>query len=632
MEIVTVAPLVHLPGKEELSYFTDKDIEVGSVVSVEIRSKSAPALVLKKETVSDVKSRIKTSSFGLKKINSILSQKLYSNSTLEAARETANFYNAPIGAILKSVTPKTVLENPSLSEECGDEISQSEMRPESSVLQASLKDRLVFYKQNIRGSLAKGDTILICTPTQRDAEYISEHLKKGIEHLTFTFHGGMSPKKIKEEWKRLSGKSPKLIISTGSFLSMPCGAINTLILEREASESYYVNKRPHFDITFFARVLARKKGAKFISADTVLSVRSFKECQEDERTETTPLQKRYTVGSRVSVTDMATLKDKEKNNKFYPLLSSQLLEILRERPSEHSFIYTARRGLSPITTCGDCGAIFSCSRCFSPLVLHGKTKKERVFVCHQCNKSEKTKDSCPECGSWKLTQLGVGSEKVAEFLSEAVPERKVVRLDSDNAKAKKKEESIWRDFKDTKGSILVGTEMALNRIRTGDVEIGTSAVASADSLLTYPNYSAGEKIFRNLLEIALITEKDTLIQTRVPQHRILADLRSKKVLNFLRQEMDIRQKLFYPPFSVLVIVTFSGNKNTLERKENGLADKFASYEPVFFRSISEKKRGQVVKKMLIRIKSEDWPEKTILNHLKYLPLEYKVSVNPPVIV
>ncbi|MGM0482892.1 MAG: hypothetical protein ACQEP6_03485 [Patescibacteria group bacterium] len=632
MEIVTVAPLVHSPGKEELSYFTDKDIEVGSVVSVEIRSKSAPALVLKKETVSDVKSRIKTSSFGLKKINSILSQKLYSNSTLEAARETAYFYSVPIGAILKSVTPKAILENPSLTEGCVDEISYSEMKPESSVLQASLNDRLVFYKQNIRGSLAKGDTILICTPTQRDVEYISEHLRKGIEHLTFTFHGGMTAKNIREEWNRVSTLSPKLIVCTGLFLSLPCGVINTLILEREASESYYMNKRPYFDISFLAKALARKKGAKFISADTVLSAKSFNECQEDERTEISPLQKRYTVGSKVSVIDMTTLKDKEKNNKFFPLLSSRLLERLKERPSEHSFIYTARRGLSPITTCSDCGAIFSCSRCSSPLVLHGKTKGERIFICHQCNKSERTKDSCPECGSWKLTQLGVGSEKVAEFLTKAIPERRVVRMDSDNAKAKRKEESIWRDFRDTKGSILVGTEMALNRIRAGDMEIGTSAVASADSLLTYPNYLAGEKIFRNLLEITLMTKGDTLIQTRVPQHRILTDLKNKKVLNFLRQEMDIRRKLFYPPFSVLVVVTFSGNKNTLERKENSLAEKFVSYDPVFFHSISEKKRGQIVKKMLVRVKSEDWPDKTILEYLKYLPLEYKVAINPPVIV
>lgn len=630
MEIVTVTPLTNNVGREELSYFTDRDISEGSLVSVSIRNRLSPALVIKKEPVSKVKTRIKSSSFGLKKINSILTPKFYSKDIIEAARETADFYATSLGSVLKAVTPKAVLDE-ALKEMAVETDTLSEMKPETSLLQLSLNDRLTFYKQHIRESLARGKIIFICVPTRRDAEYISNYLKKGIEHLTFTLHGDMTVKSTRDAWEAISNRNPKLIVSTGLFLSAPCGPINTLILEREASETYYTTKRPHFNISFFARTLARKSGAKLISADSILSIESFKDYSEGDLTEIFPLQKRYADGSKVSIVDMANLENKEKKSKLFPYLSFSALQKIYERESEHAFVYTARRGLSPTTTCSDCGFTFSCSRCSSPLVLHGKDKI-RSFICHSCNSSKEPKDVCPGCGSWRLTQLGIGSEKIADLMEKALPDRKIVRMDSDNASTRKKEDVLWESFKDKKGSILVGTELALNRIRTDSLEIGTVLVASIDSLLTYPNYSASEKAFRNLIEMTLIAKRETIIQTRLPNQRLLSDLKNKKVINFLREEADIREKLSYPPFSVLITVTYSGDHNGLSRKESLLNERFTSENPVFFRSISERKRGQIVKKMLIRVENGEWPREDLLERLKSLPLEYKVAVNPPVIV
>ena len=630
MEIVTVTPLTHTVGKDELSYFTDRNISEGSLVSVNIRNRLSPALVIRKESVSNAKTRIKSSSYGLKKIDSVLTPRFYSKDIFEAARETADFYATSLGSVLKAVTPKAVLDE-SLKEIAIEIDAPSEMKPEASVLQLSLDDRLTFYKQHIRESLARGKITFICVPTRRDAEYISDHLKKGIEHLTFTLHGDMTTKATLDAWKAVSNREPKLIVSTGLFLSVPCGSIDTLILEREASENYYTRKRPHFSIAFFARALARRSGAKLITGDSVLSIKSFKEYNEGSLSEIFPLQKRYTEGSSVSVVDMTDLESKERKSKLFPFLSFSALQKIYERENEHAFVYTARRGLSPTTTCGDCGFTFSCQKCSSPLVLHGK-ERNRSFMCHVCNYSKEPRDTCPECGSWKLTQLGIGSEKIADLMEKALPDRKIVRMDSDNASTRKKEDALWKSLSEAEGSILVGTELALNRIRSGDLEVGTVLVASMDSLLTYPNYSANEKAFRNLIEMTLISKRETIIQTRIPEQRLLSNIKSKKVIDFLREEVDIREQLSYPPFSVLITVTYSGNQDALGRKERLLNERFATETPVFFRSISEKRRGQIVKKMLIRLENGDWHDKDLLERLKSLSLEYKVAVNPPVIV
>ena len=628
MDLVTVTPLAQITAKEELSYFTDKKIKVGSIVSVDIRNKEVPALVLKKEPVKEVKSRIKTSSYGFKKINSVLVDHFYSENLIEAAKETSKFYSAPMGGILKAVTPRSILESP-IKTKKDKKPKGSEMKPETSVLQVSRDERVLFYKQHIRGVLARGKSVFICTPTKKDAEFLSKNLKKGIEHATFTFHGSMSDKDTVKHWRSSLKKDPKLVISTGLFLSLFNNSFESLILERESSDSYYSAKRPFFDMTFLARNLAKKTGAKFIAADTVLSVKTYKGYKEGHLTEAAPIQKKYRKGSQVSIVDMTMVSEKE--NPFMPFLCSLSLKKISTGLVKRSFVYTARRGLSPTTTCKDCGFTFSCSKCSAPLVLHQKNEK-RLFICHACANSEIPKDLCLKCGSWRLVQLGVGSENIAEILQKAFPERNVIRMDSDSASSATKEEKLWQTFKKDSRSILVGTDMALNAIRSDNIEIGNVVVASIDSLLTYPNYSAGERVFRTLTELSLIAQENTVIQTRVSGQRLLTHIKNKENMGFFEDELEIRKKLLYPPFSIPITVTFSAKGFKIKEKKEYLKEKFRFFEPRFIPSISERKRGLSTKKMLVRVPVNVWPNRKLMDDLKSLSPEYKVAVDPPTII
>ena len=630
MNLVNVTPLAQTTVKEELSYFTDRNLSEGAVVLVSIRNREVPALVVGKESVVNVKTRIKSSSYGLKKVSKVLTKKLYSADVIEAAKETSEFYAVSLGGVLKSATPKSVLENiPNISKK--NKVTVNEMKSETSVLQLSRKERITFYKQYIRGTLARGKSIFICVPTKKEVEYLSEHLKKGIEHATLALHGGISAKASRQAWCDISNKEPKLIVSTGLFLSAINDSVETLILEREASDSYYSNKRPFFSLGYLAESLAKKSGIKFIAADSVLSVERYKKYADDKFTESAPIQKGYRDGADVSVIDMTEIMETEKKNKFLPLLSLSLLKEIAKSQKKHSFVFTARRGLSPTTTCSDCGFTFFCPECHSPLVLHEK-KRKRIFICHTCGLSKEPQDECPKCGSWKLTQLGVGSERITNLLKKAFPNREVLRIDSDTANTVKKENDIWTKFKESTGSILVGTEMAINKILSDSVEIHTVGVASIDSLLTYPNYSSGEKVFRTLTELMLVAQSKLIIQTRAPEQKLLFYLKEKKLITFFQEELYLREKLFYPPFSIPVTVTFSAPKFKINEKESKLEEIFSSFSPIFFPSISERRRGLVVRKMLIRFQEGHWPDKEAVFYLKSLSPEYKVAVHPPTIV
>ncbi|MFP4022429.1 MAG: hypothetical protein ACLFTS_01095 [Candidatus Paceibacterota bacterium] len=630
MQVVTVTPLAYTTIQDELTYFSETEIKEGAVVSVFIRKKEVPALVIRTEPLMEVKSRIKSSPFGLKKINSVITEKLYSKTVLKAAEKTAEYYVSPLGSILKGITPKAVLEDPLETKEVKKQ-NERKMKPEAIALQVSQEERITFYKQQIRGDLARGKMIFILVPTKRDAEYFCEKLKKGIEHTTYLLHGNMTKKETLRLWKELSSDGPKLMISTGIFLSAVGDHLDTLIIEHEASDLYYSNKRPHFDLRFFTRKLARLTGAKLITSDTVLSTETYNSYENERYNESIPLQKRYRGGAPISIIDMTDIKEKEKTNKFLPYLSFSAQNSISENQNGKSFIYTARRGLSPTTTCGDCGFTFDCVKCQAPLVLHGK-EKERRFLCHSCGRSEAPADLCPNCKSWKINQLGIGSQKIEEVAQKIFPDREIFRIDSDTAKTEKKEKEILQKFEMSKGGILVGTEMVFNILRSRDLDIDNVLVASMDSLLTYPNYSSGERIFRIIMELSLIVKENLIIQTRMPNQRLISHIKEKKVAKFFEEELEVRESLSYPPFSIPIIITFFGNREKIKEKEKKLEEIFRLYNPLFFPSVSEKKRGQLVKKMLIKYPATSWPDEKMKDRLKSLPPEYKVSVDPPTLV
>ena len=71
MKIVTVIPFRKGLWKENLTYFSIKDIPNGSIVTISLRNKNMLGLVVFTEDVTDAKRNIKDMDFNLKKILSI---------------------------------------------------------------------------------------------------------------------------------------------------------------------------------------------------------------------------------------------------------------------------------------------------------------------------------------------------------------------------------------------------------------------------------------------------------------------------------------------------------------------------------------------------------------------------------
>lgn len=636
MNIVHVIPLSRGVFKEELTYFTSKNLLPGTLVSVPVRSRNIPALVVRLEPAADAKSKLRSSTFPIRKIEETGTTILFSPEFIEAATQTARHFAATPGEVIQALTPKTILTE--YAKEAAETKKTARnnarehktvLKPEHFVFQADDEERASTYKSLIREEFARGSSVFFCLPTIQDIERTVSSLERGIKEYTYVLHSKLSKKKMLDTWKAaLADKHPVLIVATGSFLSFPRDDVRTLILDREHAQSYKTMNRPYIDIRVFAEKLADKRNLKLILGDTFLRPETIWRHEQGELIEFAPLKFRALSTAEHMLVDMRAYR-KEGAKAQFRVISDELEQLITDTKKENAqlFVLAARKGLSSITVCNDCGSIVICDQCAAPLVLHtDKTRPEgTVFVCHKCGVRTSSERVCSHCNSWRLTDLGVGVEKVYKAIKESHPEMNVFLLDSESANTAKKAQTIADEFFNTPGSVLVGTEMALAYL---DHPLTNSAVASIDSLFTIPDLHINEKIFNILMRLYTTTQKTLLIQTRDPEQPVFQDALQGNLLEFYRAEIAARKQFAYPPFSTCIKLTIQGRKPAVQKELGRVSELLADYDHVRYPSFTEELRGAYRENLLIRLPRGKWVDEHLLKILKALPPAYMIKVDP----
>ena len=179
-----------------------------------------------------------------------------------------------------------------------------------------------------------------------------------------------------------------LIIATGRWLFIPRDDMGTIIIDKENSNGWKTLSRPFIDLRYFAETLASKKNSRLIIGDTFLRTETLYRYKKGEISEFENVKWRLLSEVQTFIID---LKKNTKKEKEFKAVSNELHNLIKETIEKGSrmFIFAARKGLSPITICRDCGEQVKCSNCESPVVLYKirSTKdgtSNGAFKCHHC--------------------------------------------------------------------------------------------------------------------------------------------------------------------------------------------------------------------------------------------------------
>lgn len=621
MFIIECLPFSKGLNKESLSYFGPEYLEAGSLIKVTIRGKSVPALVIESRSVAEAKSEIKSADFRLKKISAFTSKPFLQKEFLQAAAKTADYFATTLGNVLPHLIPSYILENPNLlhiSKAAAGAISK--IKNDIYISQAPDDERFIHYRSLIREEFAKKKSIFLCLPQNEDVKQAKENLERGIESYVCAFHRDMTKKDLKEALEKIRTMThPILIVATAKWLFLTRNDLGTIITDKENSDGWKTLSRPFLDLRFFADALAKKRNVHLIIGDSFLRSETLYKYKQDEAMEFENIKWRLPKEAEVAITDLKKFKE-------FKTLSPELLGLIKKTIENESrmFIFAARKGLSPITICRDCGEQVKCNNCLAPMVLY-KTRNGGAFKCHQCGETRDAAEVCQYCKSWKLAAFGSGIDRVADEIRKNFPELKLFEMHKDIAPTGTKAIKIIEDFYENRGSILIGTEMAFSYLYK---KVANSAIASFDSLFSIPDFRIREKIFRLILQTRNIAKENFLIQTRNPSDSTVEFAINGNLLEFYRKEIEDRQVLSYPPFGIFIKIITRGTKIFVARESEKLKELLKEFNPAIFNSIHEKKGEQSAINTVIKLPIENWPNEALLSILKSLPSNFEIKIDP----
>ena len=190
-------------------------------------------------------------------------------------------------------------------------------------------------------------------------------------------------------------------------------------------------------------------------------------------------------------------------------------------------------------------------------------KFKNVLKCHYCGYTARLPDACPACGAKQLVLKGFGTEKIEDELKIYLPDAKIGRMDLETVRGKNAHAKLINDFEEGRLDILVGTQMVTKGL---DFEkVGVVGVLSADQLLQFPDFRAGERAFQLMLQVSgragrKHKQGKVIIQAFNTTSPVIREVLANDYAGFFTREMMERQQFKYPPYYRLIRITLKHKK------------------------------------------------------------------------
>jgi primosomal protein N' (replication factor Y) len=368
-------------------------------------------------------------------------------------------------------------------------------------------------------------------------------------------HSRLSIGEKYDEWRKVRRKEVSVVVGARSAIFAPFENLGVIIIDEEHTDSYKQDSEPRYHAKDVALMRAEYYDIPLILGSATPSVDSYYAAMKGEYT----LLK---MNNRANKTTLPDVYIEDMRQEFQggnrTIFSRRLHELIRDRldKKEQIILLLNRRGHSTFVMCRTCGETVMCPNCDISLTYHEKGDK---LKCHYCGHEEWSPAVCPSCGSPHIRYMGIGTEKVEEYVKATYPEARVIRMDADTTTTKNAHEELLYEF-EHKGDILIGTQMIAKGLDFPNVTL--VGVLAADMSLNLPDYKAIEHTFQLLTQVSGRAgrhdkEGEVVIQTYNPDHYAILHAKDHNYTAFFETEMKIRKISGYTPYTNITQIVLS---------------------------------------------------------------------------
>lgn len=432
------------------------------------------------------------------------------------------------------------------------------------------------YLRLISRALAQGRNALFLVPEISLTPQLSGRLKSRFGDLVSVWHSAISPGERYDTWRRLRSGEVRVLLGARSAILANVPKLGLIILDEEHDSSYkQTSPAPRYNARELAVEKASRTGAMVLFGSATPDLVSFEKAKREARLLSMRSRVFQQAMPKVTMVDMRKQFERGENGVFCRELKDAITDRLEK--GEQTVLLINRRGFANHVFCQACGNVSRCKNCSVSLVLHtfkrgGEEREVTIkegggyLACHHCGFRQPLKEECSSCHGPFLKESGVGTQKVERELNEALPEARVVRLDSDVAKRRGAYEKVLAQFSRGEADILIGTQMVAKGLDIPKVTL--VGVLSADSAFNLPDYRSTERGFQLLTQVAGRAGRgervgEVILQTWTPDLPALRFAGEHDYDSFFLPELEARRGFDYPPFASLIRLVFSGEDQLL---------------------------------------------------------------------
>ena len=440
------------------------------------------------------------------------------------------------------------------------------------------------YLQLIEKVLCAGKSAIVLVPEISLTPQITDRFLSRFGNVVAILHSGLSAGERFDEWQRINNGDARIVIGARSAIFAPIKDVGIIIIDEEHDGSYKSDNMIKYDAREVANRIAYINNIPVILGSATPDISTYYKAINGE-IELLTMEKRISNSGlpEISVIDMREELATGNKTVFSRKLYYAMKDAIKNK--EQIMLFLNRRGYSTFVMCRDCGYVAKCKECDVSMTYHSDENK---LICHYCGKTENIAEICPECSSKNIRYFGTGTQKIEAEIKKYFPEASVIRMDVDTTRVKNGHEKIINKFRDEKIDILLGTQMIAKGHDFANVTL--VGILAADSSMNIGDFRANERTYQLLTQMAGRAGRGdkkgmAIVQTYMPDEFCIQTVQKQDFTGFYKNEINLREKLNYPPFCDIIVSVITGTDEQKVQKEamelyTLLVSEFKPYSPV----------------------------------------------------
>lgn len=528
---------------QPLTYQSEIDLEVGSLVSLLLQNKSFTAVVLE---------RVEKPNFECVNILDV-SFFYFSKAQIEIANFLSNYYFCSLGEAFSLFVPneknqicKEIVKDFHETIELSDKQQEALEFIQNNDLTLLFGDtgsgKTEIYMKLFSQMIKEGKRSIFLMPEISLTPQMEQRLKNYFGDRVVMWHSKITKVQKEKILKRIREGSVDIVAGARSALFVPLYDLGLIVVDEEHDESYKSSSKPRYNARDIAIYMGKIYGAKVLLGSATPSLGSYVKFPSFR------LKGGYFASKREFIFE-------SKVESITPLIQEQINKI--KSLNEQSIVFIPTRANFKYLICTSCGYKVQCPFCSVGMSVHQRSK---TLKCHYCNFAMQIPQVCPECREQTLKSSRLGTAEAVKQIQENYDNLYsegtlcVEQFDRDVITTQNKLIKTLKRFNDKEIDVLVGTQMLSKGHDYHDVTL--AIVLGLDNMLQISDYRAREKAMSSLIQIAGRSgrkkEAKVVVQTF---NREFFESYIDDYEQFLKDELEFRRGV-YPPFKKLCRILF----------------------------------------------------------------------------